>query len=342
MTDRSNIRPGRRGRPSREAVYERLDQAMAELHERFGGLPTPAQAEDIWDDIWVHEAHSSTAIEGNTLVLSQVAELLHEGRAVGNKQLAEYLEVTGYGEAARWVYGQAVAPDRVGAGDLVTLTEVRYVHQLAMGPVWDAAPHPGATPDEAPGSFRKHDIRAFPEGMRPPSYALVDARMRDWLDQVNSIGGAPGHVMEALALAHVAFEQVHPFLDGNGRTGRLLTNLVLVRLGYAPAVIQKRERARYLRALRRADKGTLGPLAELFARAVLDNLYRFVVPAVADADQLVPLAALATPDVSRIALVNAAQRGRLRAQRDDAGQWRSTRVWVDDYVSTRGSRAAPR
>ncbi|MEU4360464.1 Fic family protein [Promicromonospora sp. NPDC023987] len=164
--------------------------------------------------------------------------------------------------------------------------------------------------------------------------------MRDWLEQVNALPDAPGHAMEALASAHVAFEQVHPFLDGNGRTGRLLTNLVLVRLGYAPAIIQKRERTRYLTALRRADKGAVGPLAEIFARAVLDNVYRFVVPAVANPEDLVPLAALATHAISRIALVNAAQRGRLQAQRGDDGHWRSTRAWVDEYIANRGRRRA--
>lgn len=338
MPDRSNITRTRRGRPSRQAVFERLDQAMTELREQLGGLPAPAQARVIWDDIWVHEAHSSTAIEGNTLVLSQVEQLLVEGRAVGNKDLSEYMEVKGYGDAARWVYDQAVAPDHIGDGALVMLTEVRYIHELAMGPVWSVTPHPDATPAEGPGSFRQHDIRAFPEGMRPPSHAFVDAKMRDWLEQVNALPSAPGHAMEALASAHVAFEQVHPFLDGNGRTGRLLTNLVLVRMGYAPAIIQKRERTRYLTALRRADKGAVGPLAEIFARAVLDNVYRFVVPAVADPGDLVPLAALATSEITRLALVNAAQRGRLRAQRGDDGHWRSTRDWVDEYVASRGSR----
>lgn len=63
-----------------------------------------------------------------------------------------------------------------------------------------------------------------------------------------------------------------------------------MRLGYAPAIIYKRDRDRYLRALRVADQGDVGPLAEMVARAVIDNLYRFVVPAVAGPHRLVPLA----------------------------------------------------
>lgn len=93
--------PGRSpGRPSRREVYERLDAAIAAVRDRLGGLPTPAEARAIWDELWVHEAHNSTAIEGNTLVLREVQQLLLEGRAVGDRQLADYLEVKGYGDGA--------------------------------------------------------------------------------------------------------------------------------------------------------------------------------------------------------------------------------------------------
>jgi hypothetical protein len=78
-----------RGRPSRETVYRRFASAIAEL-QRFGGLPRPAEAKAIWDDIWHLEAHNSTAIEGNTLVLREVAVLLDQGRAVGAKDLRDY------------------------------------------------------------------------------------------------------------------------------------------------------------------------------------------------------------------------------------------------------------
>ena len=90
-----------RGRPSRAAVHARLDEQVAELRARLGGLPSPEEAEGIWTDIWYQEAHHSTAIEGNTLVRKQVEVLLREGRAVGDKELSEYLEVKGYADAAR-------------------------------------------------------------------------------------------------------------------------------------------------------------------------------------------------------------------------------------------------
>lgn len=256
---------------------------------------------------------------------------------MGNKALKEYMEVKGYADAARWVYGQALEPGAWTDGQLLTMTEVREVHRMALAPVWAVAPPPNATERETPGSFREHDIQPFPGGMVPPSRVDVPAALSTWLDELTDVA-RQARPMEPLASAHGAFERIHPFVDGNGRTGRLLLNLMLVRLGYAPAIIYTRDRDRYLRALRSTDAGEPGPLAELLARAVLDNLYRFIVPAVAGPSRLVPLASLERDDLSEGALRTAANRGRLRAQKGDDGHWRSTKAWVDEYLTARHER----
>ncbi len=327
----------RRGRPTRQLVYQRLDDAIADLREHLGGLPSPTDAEGIWTSIWYQDAHHSTALEGNTLVIAQVEALLAEGRAVGNKELREYMEVIGYADAAKWVYSQALETEGWTTDAPLMLTEVRHVHELALGPAWKVAPHPNAAPEEDPGSFRRHDIQPFPGGMAPPSWVEVPAVMADWVASLGSIAESDTPI-EAIAAAHAGFERAHPFLDGNGRTGRLLMNLLLVRLGYPPAVIYTRDRNRYLRALRRADDGDPGPLGELIARAVTDNLYRFVVPAVAGPHRLVPLVSLATKSQSVAMLRAAIERGRLQAQKGSDGQWRSTRAWVDEYLASRHQR----
>jgi len=333
---------GSPGRPPRHVVYERLHVQIGELWERLGGLPSPLEAQGIWRGIWLEEAHHSTAIEGNTLVLQQVQQLLEEGRAVGNKELREYMEVRGYANAADWVYSHGIEPGAWTSERPITITDLRHVHKLALDLVWDVAPHPQATPREHPGSFREHDIEPFPGGMRPVPWPEVPAATAAWVEQTRALLSADAASFpETLARLHARFEQIHPFLDGNGRAGRLALNLLLVRLGYPPAIVYKRERAQYLKALRRADQGDFGSLGELLARAILDNVYKFVVPAVAGPARLVPLPALATKAVSVDALRMAAARGRLEATKGADGTWRSSRLWVDSYLRDRRARGRP-
>jgi hypothetical protein len=94
--------------------------------------------------------------------------------------------------------------------------------------------------------------------------------------------------------------------------------------------------------MRKADRGDYGPMGELLARAVTNNLYRFVVPAVAGPARLVPLASLADAKagVTVAALSAAAERGRLRAQKSSNGSWLSSKSWLADYQSNKHKRAA--
>ncbi|WP_229659429.1 Fic family protein [Nesterenkonia alkaliphila] len=319
-----------------------MENAIEELNERLGGLPSPKEAEFIWSDIWHLEAHHSTALEGNTLVLREVETLLEKGRAVGAKPLKEYMEVQGYGVAAQWVYSQALEPGDWKTDGLISVYEVRQVHHRAMSPVWEVAPHPEATPAESPGNFREHDIHAFDGGMTPPPWPLVPAEVDEWVAFINSHSDMlrsredSKPWPERLAEVHNRFEQVHPFIDGNGRAGRLLLNLLLVRLGYPPVIVLKKQRPAYLKAMQRADDGDHGPLGELLARAMYDNLNRFIVPNVAGPARLVPLSALVDKELSLVALRHAARRGRLDAVHGPDGEWRSSRKAVDEYKKSRG------
>jgi hypothetical protein len=342
MAQQITVVVAKRGRPSRAAVHQRLAVEIDELRTRLGGLPSPEEAEGIWTDIWYQEAHNSTAIEGNTLVLKQVETLLKTGHVVGEKDLHEYLEVTGYGAAAQWVYGQALTKEGWSSGHLLSLTEVRHVHHLAMSPVWQVAPHPEAQQAEAPGNWRQHDIQPFPGGMKPPHFPQVQSLVTDWVGSVLDIPGDEAPIAVAAAKRHAEFERIHPFIDGNGRTGRLLMNLILVRLGYPPAIVRKERRRQYLNALDRADGGDPEPLGEILARAILDNLHRFVLPAIAGPVKLVPLQALTTPKLRVTALRAAALRGRLRALRRPDGTWLSSKTWLDEYLDHRYERTVPR
>lgn len=313
---------------------------MSEVVARHGELPAPGTAPAAWEELWIADAHNSTAIEGNTLVLAQVRDLLRTRETSGRRPLKDYLEVLGYAAAARSILNELEDAGRAGRTSAMTITDVRRLHQLAMGPVWEWEPHPAALPDEAPGSWRRHDILTFPSGMRPPAWTEVPQRMSDWVRAANTAVGVLDPLLpERLAEVHARFEQIHPFLDGNGRTGRLLLNLLLVRTGYPPIVLRSRQRTAYLRSLAQADAGRPGALGELIARGIIESVERLMLPGVARRGDLMPLAVLADERVSADALKMAARRGRLRALQDDSGRWRSTREEVDAYLASKHRRA---
>jgi hypothetical protein len=324
----------RLGRPPRASYHRRLDEGLREL-ERVGGLPSPMKAARIWTQIWYDEAHNSTALEGNTLVMREVEALLRDGKVVGQKPFKDYLEVRGYANAAEWVYRQGIKPGGWGGDRLLSLTEVRQVHREVLTPVWEVVPDPEATLEEGPGNWRRHDIKKFARGMKPPDWTQVPPLVQDWVDDVTQLTPHQAPIAETLAIKHAEFERIHPFFDGNGRAGRLLMNLVLVRLGFPPTIIRARDRDRYLAGLHKADRGDAGPLGELVARGIYENITRFILPALAGEMRLVPLDALAESDLSLSALRGAAERGRLKVVMGSDHVWRSSKKWVAEYRKSR-------
>jgi Fic/DOC family len=322
-----------RGRPSRQQVFESLDQARSDLLI-IGGLPEPSVFQDVWADIWIEETHNSTAIEGNTLRRRQVQLLLEDGIVSGSAhELKEWLEAKAYGEAARWTYQQAIR-GHIHPGPVITEVDVRRIHHLTVETVWTYFAPEGLREDEEPGAYRTGDVEPLRDGLRPPPPSVVPSQMGEWIEEANSEDEPDCHLVQHLADLHARFERIHPFPDGNGRVGRLILSLLLVRHGYPPAIVYKDERAKYLGALARADTGDAGPLGELFARSVRDGIYRFLMPSLAGPLSVVPLAGLADESISRSALIAAAQRGRLRANKY-GGSWYSTRQWVDEYKKSR-------
>lgn len=317
----------------RTAIYRFLDTCMSEIN-RLGGLPTPREAREMWGDIWLLETHHSTGIEGNTLTFTEVARLLRDKQPVEPQQLHDYLEIRGYAHAAQWAYTQALEPDDWTANELLSLREIRHVHHEALTPVWEQYPHADATFNEYPGSFRQHDIKPFSGGMEPPNWTEVPNQLRTWIDKVNRIAEDCDDTLTRIAERHAEFERIHPFLDGNGRTGRLLLNLLLVRLKYPPAIILRQRRKMYLAALKACDHGDPGPLCETIASAVITTLKTTIFPCITGPGRYVLLSVLADGEFSSSRLSEAARRGKLQAQKDEDGFWRSTPRLVEEYKAS--------
>lgn len=187
-----------------------------------------------------------------------------------------------------------------------------------------------------PEQFRTGPVTIRGARIQPPSARQVPGLMCEWVAWLDGEGMAYATILRA-AIAHHGFEAVHPFRDGNGRTGRLLVNLILMRDGYPPALLLHEWRLAYLEALSAADSGRYGPLANLVGRAVeqgldlyLDACARGVVD---ENEEERPLAELAPEfgySVEYLGLlvrkgrVAATKRGRL---------WYTTRAAIERYRS---------
>jgi Fic family protein len=334
----------KRGRPSSQKIFSQFADVMKSLAED-GGLPRSEQASAVWDDIWCAEARNSTGIEGNTLLLREVKAMLWTRRVIGGKELKEYLEVEGYAKAAKWVYSQARAPKIFAAEGLLSITELRFLNELLLGSLWKVEPNKDALPSETPGSFRQHDILPFKGGMTPPPFRLVLSSVTAWIEDVNKFGAELSdeavcveEIPLRLAQSHCQFERIHPFSDGNGRTGRLVLNLILVRLGFPPTIILKSRRKQYFKALEEADQDNYSPLATIIAKGAIDNVHRFIVPKFAQYSDWVRLESLVTRGMTYPALRQAASRGRLEAKIGDDGYWYSTPEALQKYKETKYRR----
>jgi hypothetical protein len=315
-----------RGRPSVDEVLARVDEEVRLLHEHLGGLPRAIEADHTLREIWIDDVHNSTAIEGNTMTRAAVVELVDNRRVTAD--LTEAVEVEGYARAANWVYANAQDFDGVPK------SVVSQIHTEVVRLSW--AVEPPITRDR-PGDWRTTDVtvRKVPIAVPP----AIGAELDSWSNSTKLTLGA--HPIVHAAIHHAWLERIHPFVDGNGRVGRLVLNFLLIQAGYPPAVILKEQRQRYLDALEHADGSNPFPLAEVVARAVSDALAKFLIPKLAGEAKLVPLSALAVQGPYRAGyLKQLAISWRLRAVREGR-LYLSSRAWLQEYIDSRDPRGGP-
>jgi Fic family protein len=189
--------------------------------------PQSLDALAAWYDVEL--TYSSNAIEGNTLTRSETAIVLEKGITIGGKPLKDHLEAIGHRDALQFVRTLAAAGERVREID------IREIHRLIVGRL---------DPEEA-GRYSRHQRVIAGSPLALPSPAEIPALMGDFAAWLAT---APAGLDTAFAL-HARFVAIHPFSDGNGRTARLLMNLILLKAGYPPIVIGPEHRVAYIDAL---------------------------------------------------------------------------------------------
>ena len=215
------VRDGASGSAS---LYAEVDTLAARL--RQARPLTQAELERLRDDFLVEFAYNSNAIEGNTLTLRETALVL-EGITIDRKPLKDHLEAVGQRDAYAFV--EQLATER----EPISLHDIRAIHSLVLAD----------RPDDR-GALRTIPVRILGAYVEPPPPLLVEERLRDLLKADRARRRAL-HPIERIALFHLEFEGIHPFIDGNGRTGRLLMNLELLREGLLPVDVKFADRKRY-------------------------------------------------------------------------------------------------
>ena len=299
----------------------RLLARITDLKTQLDGLrPLPSTAlQRLREQIIVEWTYNSNAIEGSTLSLRETQLILEHGLTIGGKSLREHFEVINHRDAIDFVEHLA------SQHDPITAHHIRQIHQLVLTKIDDANA----------GQYRQVSVRIAGASHTPPEAWEVARLMAEWVDGLNAENAL--HPIACAAIAHHRFVAIHPFIDGNGRTGRLIMNLLLMRAGYPPTVILKINRKQYYRVLAQADGGNPKPLVNFVGRAAERSLQLYVAAsetqkqAPAKQDEWLPLreAAQGTP-YSQEYLSLLARLGRLRAIKRGRA-WHTSRAAIEEY-----------
>jgi Fic family protein len=210
---------------------EQIDKLKSWL-DSFRPL-SPIIVEELKKLYDVQFTYNSNAIEGNTLTQSETELVLSKGITVGGKTLIEHLEVIGHKDAIDYV--ETLAQQSQGIGEW----EIKQIHNLILRKI---------APEEA-GRYRQLDVKAAGTNYLYPAHYLISQLMSEFVDWLNSKEAQNLHSIEYATMAHYRFVSIHPFRDGNGRTARLLMNLLLLRAGYPIVIIDNQERNDYINAI---------------------------------------------------------------------------------------------
>ena len=210
---------------SKDSILSQLNRKKAELD---GRRPlTEGELERFNEEFTVEYTYNSNAIEGNTLTLRET-DLVLRGLTIAQKPLKDHMEAVGHKEAFDYV--------RELVKEKAPLTEsiIKQIHYLVL-----------ADKKDDRGVYRRVPVRIMGAHHEPVQPYLIEPKMEQLLQDY---AASEEHIVTKLARFHIEFEGIHPFIGGNGRTGRLLVNLELMKAGYPPIDIKFTDRVMYYNA----------------------------------------------------------------------------------------------
>ncbi|MEG1235113.1 MAG: Fic family protein [Acinetobacter sp.] len=239
-------------------MFETIDSLKNKLDAQRP-LP-PSVVKNLQEDLILRWTYHSNAIEGNTLTLLETKVVL-EGITVGGKALREHFEAINHRNAIYYV------EDIIKKEEPFSEWQIRNIHQLILKNI----------DDDNAGRYRQQNVLISGATSTPPDYTLLNDKMAHFVDWY-SLESNQLHPIERAAKVHADFVGIHPFIDGNGRTSRLLMNLELMKAGYPPCVITVENRLAYYEALNQwMAFGKTEAFNQLVADAVLEGFKPYQV-----------------------------------------------------------------
>jgi Fic family protein len=235
------------------SLQKRLKNKLKEL-EALRPLPQTA-VKKLMDKFEVDMTYHSNAIEGNRLTLRETWFVLRRGMTIHGKSVKEHLEAINHMEAVQLV------EEIIKSKKRITENSVLKMHAIIMDKI---------DPQHA-GFYRHETVFIGGSKLIPPPWKDVPRLMKSVYKELNSRAKGIGAVYSAVKVHHET-TRIHPFLDGNGRLARLLMNLRLMRAGFPPTILRRKERRAYYSALEKADKGDYRPLAMLIGKDIEKSL----------------------------------------------------------------------
>jgi len=275
--------------------------------------------EKIKKNFQLEMTYNSNAIEGNTLTKKETFWVISEGLTIKGKSLKEHLEARNHQEALEFLY------DLIDKDKQNTISEhlIKQMHTLVVK----------ESDSKIAGQYRTGNVFISGSDHEPPAGFEVVAKMNEliaWIKKEKN----KYHIVELAAIMHHKLVAIHPFWDGNGRTARLIMNILIMNIGYPMAIILKNDRQRYYRVLDEADNGDYKNLCEFLAQSVVRSLNAYLdilAPKKGKKDQLLSLAELSKHcEYSPAYLKKLIAENKLEAVKKGRN-WYSSMKAVDEY-----------
>ena len=235
---------------TKESLIPIIEEKLEELNKR---RPlTEGELERLNEEFLTEYTYNSNAIEGNTLTLRET-DMVLRGLTIDQKSLKEHLEVIGHKEAFDFV--TELVKEKCEINERV----IKQIHYLVL-----------ADKKDDRGVYRRVPVRIMGAAHETAQPYLIVTKMEELL---RNYLASEEHIVTKLARFHIEFEGIHPFIDGNGRTGRLLVNLELMKAGYPPIDIKFTDRIAYYNAFDEYHvKHNLKAMESLFAKYINERL----------------------------------------------------------------------